>query len=54
MCVRALMFFVAFYKDILKKEGCSNGEYFISYELTKEQKEASEFILNEIKNKKNC
>jgi len=36
------------------KKLCGNGEYKLGYSLTKEQYLASEFILHEIKNKRDC
>ena len=50
-------------KCLVFKEGNSNndknfitgkGEYFLNYEITKFQKEASEFILNHVREKKDC
>lgn len=41
-------------KEIDFKRNNSNGEYNLNYELTKEQKKASEFLLENVKNKKNC
>ena len=51
VCRKCLM-----YKDINVNDDYvhGDGEYKLNYSLTKEQKKASEFILNNIRNKKDC
>ena len=51
ICRKCLMYKERTSEMVFKK---GKGEYKLNYSLTEEQKEASEFVLNMIKNKKDC